>query len=316
MPSSLPLIGPFLERLLALAPQGVQDLFASQAWLMPSLIMGSVVFGLAYAVFWVMMIVHAVRRAPVNKPAWVALIALTPPVGLVPPIGALVYYLAVRSKMPDTVDLKPAENGEAKPPGAFTHALFVEYYGGVFFFLITAFVGAALYTLRPMIIEIKETEAQIGAQQQAVDAQQRVLDVLDRSVNAAQTIESDTLDKVDLALPTDPGYPYMLADLSAAAARNGVRINSISFSAPKANANPNAPIDPTKGTVVPVDATMSLKAARYFDLKRFLADVEANLRVMDVVAIGLSSSQGGSFDYTLQLRSYIFVPPGVKPPAE
>jgi Tfp pilus assembly protein PilO len=114
-----------------------------------------------------------------------------------------------------------------------------------------------------------------------------------------------------IALPVDPEYPRMLVDFATAAERNGVRINSVSFSEPKLNVPTKDKLDPMKGSVIPLSLSLSLKAGTYTGVKRMLADVESNLRLMDITGISLNASTEGGFDYNVQIRSYMFLPPGV-----
>ena len=112
------------------------------------------------------------------------------------------------------------ETKSEKPSSKF----FTQYYGAAFFFMIAVFAAVALLIIRPMIQDIISTDAQIASQEQVLNNTSLALNVHNKSVAAAQTISPDTLARVSLALPTDPGYPYILADLSAAAVRNGARL--------------------------------------------------------------------------------------------
>jgi Tfp pilus assembly protein PilO len=184
-------------------------------------------------------------------------------------------------------------------------SLFVDYYGAIVLLVIGLAIGSAVIFLRPIINDIKQTNAQIEQRIGTIQDERRYLSTLEQSVAAAESIPSDTLQKVEDALPDDSAIPSLLLQFGDAAARHGLRIDNISF----VDNRPvvNAPRAATTTGVLPVDITVSLRARNYLDVKRFLTDVESSLRLLDIV--GMTSGQtGNELAYTLQFRSYVFSP--------
>jgi len=195
-----------------------------------------------------------------------------------------------------------------KQPSRF----FTEYYSAAFLFLISAFVILAFVFVKPLIDQIKETNAMTQAEVGTTDSERAYLNSLDASIAAAETISPTVLDRVSLALPSDANTPSLLVQFGSAAYSNGVRIDNVAFNEGKAAAKAASGVATTQ--VVPLDITLAVHARSYFDIKRFLSALETSLRVMDVQGMTASGGEGDSF-YSLQLRSYVFSSPSptVKP---
>lgn len=211
--------------------------------------------------------------------------------------------------MPDL--LNQNHEKEKKAPSR----LFTDYYASAVLMLIAVFVGVAFFVLRPMIADIKETNAETARSLETLEQQRAYLASLSQSVAASKSISPEALDQVNSALPSDSNIPLLLVQFSTAAAQRNIKIGSISFSEPQ-------PVRPTTGQatgagvaaattttqgVIPMDVALTLNAQNYVDVKRFLADLESSLRLVDVV--GISTSEGGKGKetaYQLQLRTYAF----------
>ncbi len=201
---------------------------------------------------------------------------------------------------------------ESKPekPRKAPSRFWTDYYGVAFLILVAVFVAGAFLLFRPFILVIKETNANTEQALQTIDNERTYLASLDRSVAAANAIPSESLDAVSRALPGDANIPLLLVEFGAVAAQNNVKIGSITFA--EAPPQRSVAIPGTTSTVaaavIPIDVNLTVNARGYFDIKRFLADLEASLRLMDVVGISTSAAAGGASEtaYQIQIRTYIF----------
>ncbi len=216
--------------------------------------------------------------------------------------------------MPEPSSITPPA---APVPPAISHTpptlsagvrFFSEYYAVSFLFIIVAFIGGAFLVLRPMIETIKETNAQTTSRLLTIDQERVYVASLDQSVAAAQSIPSATLDQVNRALPHDPRTPELLVQFGAAAARNQLRIDSIGFNVTRSSSAGAESKTSVTNLIAPLDITLAIHAHNYFDMKRFLTDIETSLRLIDVTGM-TTSGVGTDLTYTLQLRTYSFVPP-------
>lgn len=214
----------------------------------------------------------------------------------------------VLSTPPPPVAPTPSAQPSVITEKTFGTRFFTEYYVVSFLFLIVAFIGGAFLVLRPLIETIKETNAQTESELLTIQQERTYFASLEQSVAAAQSIPSTTLDQVNRALPRDTRMPELLVQFGAAAARNQLRIDSISFNAThSSSASTNAKTS-SSNLIAPLDVTLAIHAHNYFDMKRFLSDVETSLRLIDVIGMTTSGS-GTDLTYTLQLRTYSFNAP-------
>lgn len=206
--------------------------------------------------------------------------------------------------MPDLIKPqlgKPPQKQEDKQPSKF----FTEYYGASFLLLIIVFVIVALFILRPIIDDIKRVNAETQSELTTMENERAYLDSLNTSIGAAQNISPEVLERVTQALPTEANVPSLLVQFGSAAYANGIKIGSLSFSESKAP--PKAQPGAQAALILPVDITLSITARSYFDIKRFLSDLETSLRIMDVQ--GMTTAGGAELSVTLQLRTYVFGAP-------
>ncbi|MFH1620805.1 MAG: hypothetical protein ABIB04_01835 [Patescibacteria group bacterium] len=211
--------------------------------------------------------------------------------------------------MPANVSITPdAPKKQASPVDKTKkHSkIFVEYYASIFLFLIAAYIGLAFFILIPIIQNIRKTNAEIENQIGLIQQERAYLSALEQSVAAAEAIPEVTLDRVDEALPYEAKFPSLIRQFGYASEKNNVRIDSLNILEAKVAPVVQAGrVATSTEMILPVDINISLRAMNYFDVKRFLADIETNMRLMDV--IGLSSSfNGAEFNYTIQMRTYLF----------
>jgi len=194
---------------------------------------------------------------------------------------------------------------DTKPKVKRQSSLLVRYYGTLFFLMILAFIGVTALVLKPMLDAVNETNAQVTASIATLDGDKAYLNSLDTSVAAAQNIPTTVLDQVDRALPTDPQIPELLVLFGDAADRDGVQVTNVSFSEESAATRSQQ----ATSTVSKVGVNLSVTSPNYFQIKRFLSDLEASLRILDVTGINVSSRGGAGAAYAILLNTYVYTPP-------
>jgi len=193
---------------------------------------------------------------------------------------------------------------DTKPKVKRPSRLLARNYGTLFFLMILAFIGVAAFVLKPMLDGVKETNAQVTGDIGTLQADRSYLDSLDTSVAAAQNIPSTVLDQVDRALPTEAKIPELLVLFGDTGDRDGVEVNNVSFSEETASQK----ILHATSTVSEVGVSLSVTAPNYYQIKRFLSDLEASLRILDVTGINVAA-RGGEASYAIQLKTYVYSPP-------
>ncbi len=210
--------------------------------------------------------------------------------------------------MPDNAVIPPVaqDTAPAKIKTRKYSKVFVEYYASIFLFLIASYIGLAFFVLIPIISEIRKTNVLIENQIKITQQERGYLSALEQSVAAAEAIPDATLHRVNQALPYKTELPSLLRQLGYASEKNKVRIDSLNILETKTTPSVPAGRAATSSQfILPIDINLSLRARSYFDVKRFLADVETNIRLMDVISLS-SSFNGVEFNYSLQMRTYLF----------
>jgi len=200
---------------------------------------------------------------------------------------------------------KPEEAQEKAPK---TSRFFTEYYASAYLFLIAAFILSAVFVHRPLLNQVKSLKAETGQKIEATQSQTEYLKRVEASVSAAQSIPQEILEQVDQALPTESDIPSILLQLKTAAERDNVLIDTVNFTEAKVVPSKVSTATTTPAGAVPVEIQLNIRARDYFAFKRFLSDIEGNLRLMDVVGVTAAAASASSKDlaYGLQLRTYIY----------
>ncbi len=185
------------------------------------------------------------------------------------------------------------QNKIKKPSKMFTH-----YYGTMILLLLALLVAAGFIVIKPKIDEYKGVTSSIQDVQLQAENEKQYFDSLSRSVGAAQTIDPSVLEKVDLALPREPGIPNLLVQMDQAAKANKVKVASITFSAEDKKA--------ATGKVQGLNMTMTVEAQDYQALKNFLSSLELSLRVIDIQNLSINSFSKNSAVFSLQMKTYYF----------
>jgi Tfp pilus assembly protein PilO len=127
-----------------------------------------------------------------------------------------------------------------------------------------------------------------------------------RNVQALSTnyrnINRTEIDKVKTILPTEEDIPGLLVQLQTIAERNGIFLSGVSI-----NDVPDP--DKTKSSLHKINVSLNLigtPGKSYEDVKRFLSEVEYNVRLFDVAALYFSPD---SPNYSVSLITYYYAAP-------
>ncbi|MEK7188911.1 MAG: hypothetical protein AAB671_00175 [Patescibacteria group bacterium] len=115
-----------------------------------------------------------------------------------------------------------------------------------------------------------------------------------------------TLADIEAFLPDEPATPQILTSIEAIALSSGVAIDGIELVIPEDDAAAEAAGELGLPSGISfVEVTLAVAASSYDSLKTLLANIEANIRLMDVIAVVYSPS---SKSYTITLRAYYLLP--------
>ena len=152
---------------------------------------------------------------------------------------------------------------------------------------------------------LKTRNAELGVDIERLTQERTYLQSLDQSIVSAENISPAVLNRVDQALPRDSGIPELLTLLGSVSEMDGVKLNSVNFSDVKTSLARGAAS--ATSSVMQTQINISVSAADYPQIKRFLGHLESSLRLLDVVGINVSLD-GEKAMYAIQLNAYAFRP--------
>lgn len=177
--------------------------------------------------------------------------------------------------------------------------MFSEYYGAMFFILITVFALAGYFLLYPLIQEFKQMNERTLSTLMEIDDAKKFLESVKTSIAAAEEISPDVFLKIDEALPKREDIPKLLKMFAEISSGHDISIGEIGFS--KSTPNPSAPL-----SLLPIGVSLSVESAGYRAMRDFLHDLETNVRLLEVNSISVNSDEStGAFAYTLDMTSYV-----------
>jgi hypothetical protein len=181
--------------------------------------------------------------------------------------------------------------------------LFVNYYQSVFLILIALFIVSGYVVLNPLITDFKKTNESIRSGLQESDDAQAFLDSVNRSIRAAESISSETLSRVNEALPKEVEIPKLLKTFAQIADQDHVTMGGIQFSPQESGSSGGFSYQGySLGTV---QVSVSIQAPGYLAMRKYLEDLQTNVRLIDVKTISVNGdSATGAFSYSLELTSY------------
>jgi len=118
-------------------------------------------------------------------------------------------------------------------------------------------------------------------------------------------------------LPKRGDFPSLFVQFQDIAEKNNFIMSSISLAevplevaapVPMSENGDSGTVAPAAAEVLPaasirqVNVTISIGGGDYFSLKRFLADIEANMRIFDIVTLNFGEAQVGP--YQINLKTY------------
>ncbi|MEK7655221.1 MAG: type 4a pilus biogenesis protein PilO [Patescibacteria group bacterium] len=194
-----------------------------------------------------------------------------------------------------------------------TSPFLTDYYSTSFFLLVLLFLVASAFVLLPLMSGIKAKNAEIGVGLDRLTQERTYLHSLEQSIVAAENIPTTVLSRVDQALPRESNIPELLTLLGGVAEMDGVKLDSVNFldaKPTKAGGAVNA-----TSSIVQTNINISVTAANYPQIKRFLSHLESSLRILDVVGINVTL-KGEKAIYAIQLTTYAYRPPVIQKTAE
>lgn len=103
--------------------------------------------------------------------------------------------------------------------------------------------------------------------------------------------------KLSAMLPPEPDLPGLFVQMAAIAEASDLVVHTVNFTEPQARA-----AEATPGAFSSLDVSLAVSGGDYAALKNYLANLEDNLRIIDVQSVNFANQSDGP--YAIQLKVY------------
>lgn len=168
--------------------------------------------------------------------------------------------------------------------------------------------------------EVKKVQEVNNGYIKALDNAEILIRKRNTILNDYNSITLENQDRLKKMLPTQVDNIRLIIDLNSIAQKRGLALHGITASEPSKTEKPSAPANPVAMganpgvpgapvlTIQPYEVgsvTVSFSTtASYQNFIDFMKDLEVNLRVMDVSKLGVKANEKGTYEYTVEIKTY------------
>lgn len=176
-------------------------------------------------------------------------------------------------------------------------------------FLIMA-VAIFFVLTQPYLGDINNLKADKQKYDEALVNSRELQALRDKLLSKYNAISSEDIDRLNRLLPSDADSGDLLAMAENMAKGHGLLLKNMNIKEGPQSADTSA----TLGKPPPPYKTVTLSfsvSGPYASVLAFFADLSKSLRLVDMSAIGFSSSPTDNYQYEITARTYYAVPPSV-----
>lgn len=155
----------------------------------------------------------------------------------------------------------------------------------------------------PQYKEVKELSTLASEYQSILKNISQIVELRDSLLATYATISRAEIDRMNAVLPDNVDTVKLALDLDNMAARYGVSIKNIQ-TAIGGNSGAGLIVLPEYEKKYDTATVTFSFIAAYANFNRLLADIERNLRIMDIKSITFQSSDSGFYDYQISAETY------------
>ena len=176
--------------------------------------------------------------------------------------------------------------------------------------LAVATLGLFFGFLSPQYEILNSKSADLAAKNAALDNSRMIGDVREALRNKYNAITPDDAAKLKKMVPDSVDNVRLILDLDSMASTHGMGIRNVKVGTAAASTAANAIAAAGKSDTGEPWGSIQISfsvSGTYQNFIAFLRDIETSLRIVDVVALGVSTSssqQSGYYDYDITLRTY------------
>lgn len=167
--------------------------------------------------------------------------------------------------------------------------------------LITIALGLFFGYIDTTYQNIKELRAEEKTYDEALDQSRELQEVRDALLSRYNTFSQQDLDRLEKLLPDHVDNVRLILDIDSIASNYSMRTRNVTVSTASSE-DPNV-IGSNNSSVDSVVLSFSV-AATYDNFIRFMKDLESSLRIVDLVGLSFSSTEGDAFNFNVSIKTY------------
>lgn len=171
---------------------------------------------------------------------------------------------------------------------------------------ILILVAAGLfYTFtNPIYQETKQLRTQVSAYKDVLQNAEATKELRDSLQTKYKQVPAGEVARLNKVLPPYVDNVRLALDLDTIASRYGVSIGSVDVKTqPVSQGGFILPGAGSSGSYNSANVTFSFTSS-YSDFKKFMADIEKSLRIIDVESLGFEATENGIYNYSLTVNTY------------
>ncbi|MES2953602.1 MAG: type 4a pilus biogenesis protein PilO [Patescibacteria group bacterium] len=170
------------------------------------------------------------------------------------------------------------------------------------FLLIAIAAGLFFGFTQPLMDEIAFIKTDNASFEQVLSSASELATVRDGLLKQYNAIDPNDRARLDKAIPDQVDNVRLIIDVDTIAGRYGMSLRDAEVGNESALKD-NAPIGPDGKRYSSVTLAFGVRGS-YQNLKRFLADLDRSLRVVDIVDLKFKAGDKDQNDYAIKLRTY------------
>jgi Tfp pilus assembly protein PilO len=175
--------------------------------------------------------------------------------------------------------------------------------------LIILAIGVYITFTKGQISEAQQIRTVNGQYASAIKNAERLISARDQVLKNYRDISEDDRERLDKMIPDTVDNIRLIIDLNSVALRHGFSLRNIKASTaaePRA-ATADSVIAETGSIPDPVLDTVTVTfgvTAPYQEFISFMQDLEASLRVIDLSRLTMATTESGTYDFGVELKTY------------
>lgn len=169
-------------------------------------------------------------------------------------------------------------------------------------FLLAA-IGVFVVFTQPKIDTVKAQRADIAIYNEALDNGQKLISVREKLVDKFNAFKDEDVERLKKTVPDAIDNVRLIIDLDDMAGQYGMELKNVRVLTPSGRSGKEGALgsDSQKYGSVGLGFTVT---GTYEVFRRFVADLEKSLRILDIVSVSFSSNDRNTYDFSLEIRTY------------